>query len=706
MRLQMALAGGAVVAAATAAALPVTAVYAGGHLPALLGAAATGGAGVAACARALRRSPAVALLISVVVMGGAVVAIGGWLPRPPGPWLAASVTAVANSGAGILTSAVPVPLTLQTVALPVGAAWLTASASVLLLSTGRPATAALPPMALFAGAVALAGPPSAPAYRATAALAAALVVLLGVLGRSRVDRAFALRCAGFAVVFAGVTGWLGPAVLGATGRQPPDPRAHVVPPYQQPQQLNPLSLLSGWAADPERSLLEVRSDRPARLRWVTLPEFTGVTWLPAPEYRAAGAVLGPAPEPGSTAVHQEISITGLAGGWLPVPDGAREVRGVRVAVDAGSGTVAAPDGLGPAVRYTVTAVPPVWVQSRLAEARLPGDEAFDSYRSLPAGDSGRLSELARTAAGTGSPYQQARRLADHLREHYRFDPTAPGGNGYPSVQRFLFHSPAQGGGRGTSEQFATAFAVLARALAMPVRVAVGFDPGRAMGSGRYVVRAGDALAWPEVYLSGAGWVPFDPTPPSSTVDVSGGAAPPPASPTPSVAPEPDDGDRTDDPEPADDAARVPHVDAPRGGRRAALSATVGGVLLVVLGTVALRVRRGTVAVRRGAPAARVLAAWTELRHSLRLAGHAPAAALVVTEVAGLAAAAAGERWRGDAPALAAVVNTAGFDTAALQGSDADRVAQQMRALRRALRRGAGPRRRLTWWIDPRPLWWR
>jgi hypothetical protein len=49
---------------------------------------------------------------------------------------------------------------------------------------------------------------------------------------------------------------------------------------------------------------------------------------------------------------------------------------------------------------------------------------------------------------------------------------------------------------------------------LPTRVAVGFTPGDEDPNkpGTYHVRGMHAHAWPEVYLYGQGWVPFEPTP--------------------------------------------------------------------------------------------------------------------------------------------------------------------------------------------------
>jgi protein-glutamine gamma-glutamyltransferase len=62
--------------------------------------------------------------------------------------------------------------------------------------------------------------------------------------------------------------------------------------------------------------------------------------------------------------------------------------------------------------------------------------------------------------------------------------------------------------------FAHAAAFLMRARGLPARVAAGYaatEAARANGSA-LLLRAGDAHAWPELYLDGVGWVPFDPTP--------------------------------------------------------------------------------------------------------------------------------------------------------------------------------------------------
>src|SRR5690606_4708576 len=64
--------------------------------------------------------------------------------------------------------------------------------------------------------------------------------------------------------------------------------------------------------------------------------------------------------------------------------------------------------------------------------------------------------------------------------------------------------------------FAGAFALMAQALDMPVRIVVGYLPGRLTDDKRgddsiYVVSSDQLHAWPEVRFNGIGWVPFEPT---------------------------------------------------------------------------------------------------------------------------------------------------------------------------------------------------
>jgi transglutaminase-like putative cysteine protease len=67
--------------------------------------------------------------------------------------------------------------------------------------------------------------------------------------------------------------------------------------------------------------------------------------------------------------------------------------------------------------------------------------------------------------------------------------------------------------RGYCQQFSGAMALMLRMSGIPARVAGGFSPGSYNKDSReYRVRDLDAHSWVEVWFTGIGWVPFDPTP--------------------------------------------------------------------------------------------------------------------------------------------------------------------------------------------------
>ncbi len=65
---------------------------------------------------------------------------------------------------------------------------------------------------------------------------------------------------------------------------------------------------------------------------------------------------------------------------------------------------------------------------------------------------------------------------------------------------------------GDQEQYASAFALMARSLGYPARIVMGFAPEVTEGGGTVTVTGDDVTAWVEVPFEGTGWVAFDPTP--------------------------------------------------------------------------------------------------------------------------------------------------------------------------------------------------
>ncbi|MEN0061683.1 MAG: DUF3488 and transglutaminase-like domain-containing protein [Myxococcota bacterium] len=135
-----------------------------------------------------------------------------------------------------------------------------------------------------------------------------------------------------------------------------------------------------------------------------------------------------------------------------------------------------------------------------APADLPGEPRFDGEVQT------RIADLARTVAGDAPAATQVARLTDHLRDGYPY--ARRGYRGENPLAEFLFERRG-----GHCEYFASALAVMVRAIGLPSRVVNGFVGGeRNPVTGQWVVRRRDAHSWVEVQLPGEGWVVFDPTP--------------------------------------------------------------------------------------------------------------------------------------------------------------------------------------------------
>src|SRR3546814_14639811 len=82
-----------------------------------------------------------------------------------------------------------------------------------------------------------------------------------------------------------------------------------------------------------------------------------------------------------------------------------------------------------------------------------------------------------------------------------------------ALEQFLFETQV-----GYCEQFAGAYAAMARAVGLPARVAVGFTQGEREETDPHLfhLRGLPGTAWPPVYLAAAGTVPFEQSPASSS----------------------------------------------------------------------------------------------------------------------------------------------------------------------------------------------
>ncbi|MCB9726199.1 MAG: DUF3488 domain-containing protein [Spirochaetaceae bacterium] len=172
------------------------------------------------------------------------------------------------------------------------------------------------------------------------------------------------------------------------------------------------------------------------------------------------------------------------------------------------------------VRYTIWSRPVPRDPERLAHdhARPPsepgpgGARAAIRYLELPALDP-RVAERAHAIVeGAGSDYEKALRIEQRLRQEGRYTLSPPplGDDRQSPVEAFVL-----GDLEGHCEYFASAMVVLARSQGLPARLVNGFAGGVPNELGGFVeVTHADAHAWVEVHFEQAGWVRFDPTPPT------------------------------------------------------------------------------------------------------------------------------------------------------------------------------------------------
>jgi hypothetical protein len=219
-----------------------------------------------------------------------------------------------------------------------------------------------------------------------------------------------------------------------------------------------------------------------------------------------------------------------------------------------------------------------------------------------------FTQTARTLAGTGSLPDQIDQLAVRLLEDYTLDDTVGGGLQLTLIDLFVNDTRI-----GTTEQFVTAFVLLARSLGVDARLATGYiiEPD---GASTATIVTADAAMWAEVRLVNGEYLTIDVTPaPREAVEPPAlpdeGQAPPAVQP-----PEPPQTEQADDDdEPAEvdrpvvatwwDRVR-PYAVAAAFGAAGLLAAICLFVLIIVFAKA--RRRRG---LRSGAPSDRIHRAW-------------------------------------------------------------------------------------------------
>lgn len=304
-------------------------------------------------------------------------------------------------------------------------------------------------------------------------------------------------------------------------------------------------------------LLTVRSAQRHYWRAAVLDRFNGYGWersrtdvgqaaLELPTKVDRGSAAG-APEQLNPdwLVRTEFTVRELQSEFTIAPGALRSIDGIEADPTPNGTVFVADDPLTDGDSYRALSYAPNPSAAEMRRAPDADAPALARYTTIEQGYRyGDISDLAqRLTAGSPTTYDAVKTIEIHLQSRYEYMENVqltPS----PPLRAFLFERRA-----GYCEQFSGAMALMLRTLGIPARVATGFSPGRPDGPDRYVVRDREAHSWVEVYFTGIGWVPFDPTPgvapaelqasgtgAASAADAGVPAAPPPAA--PAVVPPP------------------------------------------------------------------------------------------------------------------------------------------------------------------------
>ncbi|MFP3465011.1 transglutaminase-like domain-containing protein [Leifsonia sp. SIMBA_070] len=369
--------------------------------------------------------------------------------------------------------------------------------------------------------------------------AAALVWLSwrrGRFARDRIETDSAVRrsrlLGGAAVVLGAVlVGALAGSVLAPPAASRFVVRDAVTPPFDPLDYPSPLAGFRKYTKDLQKTkLFTVTGLKQGQvIRLATMDSYDGIVWSvasPGSDTDASGAfeLLGSTiPQPplfspaGSSTA--SIDVLGYSDVWLPTlgytnrltfdahtgQDPASTVR-----INTATGTAAVTSGVREGLSYTVGATAQKVPNDRALAKVPPATLTLPTVTNVPDVVSAKAQEYAGSA---DTAIQKLRNIERSLRSlgflsHGRASDPVPSraGEGADRMTDLLSKSPMVG----DQEQYASAFALMARRLGYPTRVVMGFAP-KVTGS-TTTVTGDDVTAWDEVAFQGVGWVPFFPTP--------------------------------------------------------------------------------------------------------------------------------------------------------------------------------------------------
>ena len=502
--------------------------------------------------------PTLALALAAYAVFGTALAVPGQgllAVVPTGLSLTSLAVGAVWGWSDILTLAAPVDLPDYVTVVPYVSGWLVGLVGATLAARWLPAR----PRTSWRAAVLLAGPVSL--YLASVLLGTREPFLPGVRGvvfalvalvwlgwrRGSADpvatRASAgllrRRIAGTATVVgaAVVLGALGGAALAA----PPDRfvlRERFEPPYEPLDFPSPLAGFRQYSKLLEdETLFVVQGLEPGqRLRLATMDAYDGHLWTVAGaristtgsgSFALVGPVLPAAPlltPDGEQSIRIEVAAYDDV--WIPglgyprsvsLPGLSREkLQGLRFNPATGSAVLTSGLGEGDVVASTAVLQRTGLADDDLVEVPVARVE-LAPVTAVPDVVAAKAAELA---GGAQSPIEKLRAIELGLQSTGYFS-RGTASDSTPSVAGHgadrmsdMFTGVAM---VGDEEQYASAFALMARSLGYPARVVMGFAPEVGRDGGAVEVSGRDVTAWVEVAFEGVGWIPFSPTPDQTDV---------------------------------------------------------------------------------------------------------------------------------------------------------------------------------------------
>ncbi|WP_112272029.1 transglutaminase-like domain-containing protein [Lentzea terrae] len=421
-----------------------------------------------------------------------------------------------------------------------------------------------------------------------------------------------------------------------------------------------------------------------RLAMITLTSFDQDGWTSGANYRRAGTRF---PVDGQ---HREVTLdlrvlTPDTVGWLPRPGRPTRLDVPGLGFDAATGDITVPAGTATPKAYRITA-------TANPDELSPGDTPVAVGASLPMRLPPEVLGFVERATGgqQAAPDKFAALFQAFTNPLFRYDSSkkAAGGDGIYQISKLLQTY------RGTSEQYASAFAVMCRHLGWDARVVLGFQPK--WNGDEAQIKGENVFAWTEVRFAHRGWMPFDPSPkhvaPSSDDRTEPDQRP--AAQFPEVRPP----DHPAPPEP--DPSAVDGSAAPGGSSASAALGWLGAALvLVLLGPPLVKGVRRRHDRTTGLPRRRITRAWLDLLATLRFAGYDVGDRPTTGQVLAATDTALGTHG----VMLTELVDRALFAVDHLDDGDATAAWRCVDSLRAALFRGLPWWRRVAFVLDPRPL---